>query len=184
LGVVTLFVVAAACGDHGGTGASPAKTVGARTTCSTPPGYPRIPPPATMPPPSRLASERTFIQHGPDPEVILAPPPADARPAVPAEQAWSSVGLPEGGTAYELTLALFTSRLPAKELSGGTLQPIHDDELAWVAIGHDMPTYPTSHTGGQPPAPPDPCAKIPISLTAVDARTGVQIGGYGFTRSN
>jgi hypothetical protein len=137
-----------------------------------------------MPSPSRLASERAFTQHGPEPEVILAPPLAESRPAVPAEQAWSSVGLPEGATAYELILARFNSRLPAQELPGGALQPIHHDELAWVAIGYDMPTYPTSHTPGQTAAQPDPCAKIPISLTAVDATTGLQIGGYGFTRSN
>ncbi len=33
---------------------------------------------------------------------------------------------------------------------------------------------------GETPVPPDPCAKEPVSLTAVDATTGIQIGGFGF----
>jgi hypothetical protein len=92
------------------------------------------------------------------------------------------VRLPEGGARYELILALYTSRLPADQLPSGTLSPIHENELAWVAIGYDMPTYPTAHTPGGDAVPPDPCDKVPVSLTAVDATTGVQIGGDGFSR--
>jgi hypothetical protein len=114
-----------------------------------------------MPAPTRLATRRFLEQR----TVKLDPPRSGDRPTMTARRAWQKAGTKEPGASYELILARYSSKFPARVV-GGKDKPIYQHVLAWVVYA--VPTI----------TPEGPCGGFGLSV--FNARTGKSLGTSGY----
>jgi hypothetical protein len=119
---------------------------------------------APMPVPTRVTTTRVYDHN----RERLDPPPAGARPKIPASKAWAETrnsALYRVAT-YELVLTSYSIINPT-----GALRAFAHPRLAWVLIGHHVP-HDTSPRRGPSPSVARPTCSFVTELHIVDANTG------------